>query len=166
MSARSSRHAPARPGGGAANAGGTVMMLVYGTLAVLAAFLWPPSLGGCTSLDVVPPPAAGAGLAAGDLIVTRCDRPQVGDRVVHRAHGVAWSVGRVVDVRPDGWKVVRGAAAAERTVAHPDAVRVLPLRMPAAVVAPAAGAALIGAGVLVLDVGRRRRARRPTPGTP
>lgn len=88
------------------------------------AFAWPPAWGGCTSFAVVPAAAAGPDLGAGDVVVTRCERPSVGDRVVYRATGAVWTVGRVVQVDPAVWWV-RSADGAARAVPA-DAVAVLP----------------------------------------
>ncbi|GIG38849.1 hypothetical protein Cph01nite_06110 [Cellulomonas phragmiteti] len=125
---------------------------------VAVAFLWPAQLGGCTSLAVVPPGVAGPGLAAGDLVVTRCGAPDVGDRVVLRAPGAVWSVGHVVERTAPVWQV-RGPDGTDH-LAPGEVVDVLPLRIPVttAAAAPTAAAALtLGLGTTGWLTVRRRR---------
>lgn len=137
-------------------------LTAYAVGVVAVAFLWPAALGGCTALAVVPSGAAGDGLVAGDVVVTRCAVPDVGDRVVHRGSGAAWSVGHVVGTRDDGWQVRGGDGEGRAVPAQPDVLDVLPVHVPrtTAEVTAAAGvvlAAAIGARTVV----RRRAATRP-----
>lgn len=144
---------------------GVVALTGCAAVVVLLAFLWPAGLGGCTSLDVVPRSAAGGGLAAGDVVVTRCGTPRVGDRVVHREDGAAWAVGRVVGGGGAAWRVqdVDGAASSGWThprggQPHPHTLAVLPLQVSAPALPGLGGALVVGASGAVL-LRRRRRAR-------
>lgn len=159
--------------GAGSTARGVGLLLAWAIAVVAVAFLWPASLGGCTSLAVVPAGAAGPGLTAGDVVVTRCGPPGAGDRVVHRSPGTAWWVGDVVAQRAVGWRV-RGADGVERT-ARGDLLAELPLQLSAASVATTVGGAtLVAGGATVWGMTRRRRATglasaahpAPAPGAP
>lgn len=125
---------------------------------VVVAFLWPVALGGCTALAVVPSGAAGDGLVAGDVVVTRCRPPGVGDRVVQRQAGAAWSVGLVTRAHDGGWHV-RGRDGVGRAVpAEPDVLDPLPVHVAGSMAAAVGGAALVAAGAAAAVVARRRAA--------
>ena len=76
---------------------GDVVFLVGALIA--AWFLWPTSLGGCTTLTIVSGHSMEPTYYTGDLVVSRCGSYQVGDivvynppnvgsaRVIHRIHG-------------------------------------------------------------------------------
>ena len=149
------------PADGAGSTARGVGLLLASAIAVVSlAFLWPVSLGGCTSFDVVPAGAAGPGLADGDVVVTRCGVPGAGDRVVHRSTDAAWWVGDVVAQRAVGVRV-RGADGVERT-ARGDLLAELPLQMSAASVATTVGGAtLVVGGVTAWTMTRRRRVPAP-----
>ncbi|ADG73595.1 hypothetical protein Cfla_0683 [Cellulomonas flavigena DSM 20109] len=127
----------------------------------LVAFLWPAALGGCTALDVVPAGAAGHGLVAGDLVVTRCGPPGVGDRVVHRESGSAWSVGLVTTSDADGWWVRGGDGVGRAVPAEPDVLDPLPVHVARPVAVVVAGGAVAVTGLLAAAAVRRRAAARP-----
>lgn len=159
------RH-PGDPSEHRATIRGVVTLTGCAAAVVLAAFLWPAALGGCTSLDVVPAGAAGSGLGAGDVVLTRCGAPEVGDRVVHREDGAAWTVGRVVDGGPGGWHVqdVDGAAPSRWAhpgtgPGHPHSLVVLPLQVsePQTVLQGVGAVVTVAAAATVL----RRVHRRP-----
>ncbi|UZN04063.1 hypothetical protein [Cellulomonas sp. S1-8] len=119
-----------------------LQMTACAVAASAVAFLWPASLGGCTSIDVVPAETAGADGHAGDVVVTRCGSPHVGDRVVHRGLGGSWTLGQVVARSADGWRL-RGDDGVDRAVAATDAVVGvvrLQLPTPAAAGVPVSGA--------------------------
>lgn len=132
------------------------VLSAFATGAVLVAFLWPVALGGCTALAVVPEGAAGEGLVAGDVVVTRCGAPGVGDRVVHRTSGAAWSVGQVTGAPGDGWQVRGGDGVGRVVPAEPDVLDVLPVHVAGRTLAVVGGAALVVAGVAGATAARRR----------
>lgn len=135
---------------------GAALLAVSALVVVALAFLWPVGLGGCTSLLVVPPGAAGTGLVSGDVVVTRCSAPGVGDRVVDvgRAGGPTWAVGRVVAEQHPAVRV-RGADGVERATPA-DALDVLPLQVSVASVRPVVGGALLTLAVVAGWFLRRR----------
>ncbi|AEE44768.1 signal peptidase I [Cellulomonas fimi] len=63
-----------------------VSVLFYAAAAVAAWFVWPTNLGGCTTLTVVSGSSMEPTYVTGDLVVSRCGAPQVGDVVVYRPH--------------------------------------------------------------------------------
>ena len=81
-------------------------VLFYVCVAVAAWFLWPTSLGGCTTLTVVTGHSMEPTYYTGDLVVARCGTPQVGDVVVYRPDGLgadARIVHRIVGESDAGW---------------------------------------------------------------
>ncbi|MDC7121468.1 signal peptidase I [Cellulomonas fimi] len=59
-------------------------VLIYAAAAVAAWLLWPTNLGGCTTLTIVSGRSMEPTYETGDLVVSRCGTPQVGDVVVYR----------------------------------------------------------------------------------
>lgn len=59
-------------------------VLLYAAAAVAAWLLWPTNLGGCTTLTIVSGHSMEPTYETGDLVVSRCGTPQVGDVVVYR----------------------------------------------------------------------------------
>ncbi|NKY39505.1 signal peptidase I [Cellulomonas septica] len=59
-------------------------VLLYSAAAVAAWLLWPTNLGGCTTLTIVSGHSMEPTYETGDLVVSRCGEPQVGDVVVYR----------------------------------------------------------------------------------
>ncbi|GAA3795035.1 signal peptidase I [Cellulomonas soli] len=59
-------------------------VLLYGAAIVAAWFLWPSSLGGCTTLTIVSGHSMEPTYYTGDVVVARCGEPQVGDVVVYQ----------------------------------------------------------------------------------
>lgn len=66
---------------------------------VAAFFLWPTSLGGCTTLTVVSGHSMEPTYHTGDLVVSRCGEPRVGDVVVYQPSelGGGRIIHRIVD---------------------------------------------------------------------
>jgi signal peptidase len=56
-------------------------------LAAAAWLLWPSNLGGCTTLTIVSGHSMEPTYYTGDLVVSRCGPPEVGDVVVYRPSG-------------------------------------------------------------------------------
>ncbi len=79
---------------GAARTGLSVVAVL-----VLGWVLWPSSLGGCTTLTIVAGESMEPTYVTGDLVVSRCGSPEVGDVVVYRPPGIgdARVIHRVVD---------------------------------------------------------------------
>lgn len=81
-------------------------MLVAATLVLV----WPASWGGCTSLTVVTGHSMEPALLPGDLAVTRCGTPQVGDVIAYRPfddqRGLV--IHRIIGGDPDGGWLLRG----------------------------------------------------------
>ena len=67
-----------------------VLRSALGWLLVVAAlwFVWPSSLGGCTTLTVVSGHSMEPTYFTGDLVVARCGAPRVGDIVVYHPPGM------------------------------------------------------------------------------
>lgn len=87
---------------------GDVVFLV-GAL-VVGWFLWPTSLGGCTTLTIVSGRSMEPTYYTGDLVVSRCGDYEVGDIVVYNPPnvGAARVIHRIVDGdATDGW-VIQG----------------------------------------------------------
>lgn len=64
-------------------------MAVLVALALVAAwFLWPTSLGGCTTLTIVSGHSMEPVYYTGDLVVARCGEPTVGDVIVYQPDDV------------------------------------------------------------------------------
>ncbi|QHT58060.1 signal peptidase I [Cellulomonas sp. H30R-01] len=59
-------------------------VLLYSAAALAAWLLWPTNLGGCTTLTIVSGHSMEPTYETGDLVVSRCGEPQVGDVVVYR----------------------------------------------------------------------------------
>lgn len=87
-------------------ASGTLWILV--TVAV-GWFLWPSSLGGCTTLTIVSGRSMEPTYYTGDLVVSRCGPVEVGDVIVYTPPDVGGArvIHRIVDGTPEGW-VVQG----------------------------------------------------------
>ncbi len=83
---------PASPAPGALDAHRVLVVLrsVVGWLLVAGAlwFVWPSSLGGCTTLTVVSGHSMEPTYFTGDLVVARCGTPRVGDVVVYHPPGM------------------------------------------------------------------------------
>lgn len=74
----------------------------------LAWFLWPTTLGGCTTLTIVSGHSMEPTYVTGDLVVARCGEPQLGDAVVYSPEEVpgARVIHRIVGGSADaGWTV-------------------------------------------------------------
>jgi signal peptidase I len=113
--ARSAAHAVrGEPAGRRAlRAAPTVLLYLLGALAVW--FVWPASLGGCTTLTIVSGHSMEPTLRTGDLVVARCGHAEVGDivvyappgmdraRVIHRVIGGDGAVGWVVQGDNNAW---------------------------------------------------------------
>jgi signal peptidase I len=69
-------------------------VLTAGVVGVLVWFGWPTTLGGCTTLTIVSGHSMEPTYYTGDLVVSRCGEPQVGDVVVYTPPGVEH--GRVI----------------------------------------------------------------------
>lgn len=140
------------------------------------AWLWPASLGGCTTLVVVSGGSMEPTYSSGDLLVARCGDASVGDVVVYEPPTVpgARVVHRVVGGDPSGW-VVQGDANAwldpwtpgqeqvvGRVVAHLPGLGLTPLLLD-----PLLWAAVVvlGLGLLLLPA-RRAPAGQPGPAVP
>ena len=84
-------------------------MPFYAAVLVAAWFVWPTSLGGCTTLTYVNGHSMEPTYETGDIVVSRCGEPRVGDVVVYAPEsepGVR-IIHRVIGGDADGW-VVRG----------------------------------------------------------
>jgi signal peptidase len=64
-----------------------LQVLFYAAVAVAGWLVWPTSLGGCTTLTVVSGHSMEPTYLTGDLVVSRCGTPQVGDVVVYEPEG-------------------------------------------------------------------------------
>ncbi len=62
-------------------------VLFYGAVVGAGWLVWPTSLGGCTTLTVVSGHSMEPTYYTGDLVVSRCGTPQVGDVVVYEPEG-------------------------------------------------------------------------------
>jgi len=77
---------------------------------VVGWFLWPTSLGGCTTLTIVSGQSMEPTYYTGDLVVSRCGAPEVGDVVVYNPPdiGGARIIHRIVGGDADeGW-IIQG----------------------------------------------------------
>ncbi|GGC05298.1 S24/S26 family peptidase [Cellulomonas carbonis] len=72
---------------------------------VVGWFLWPSSLGGCTTLTIVSGRSMEPTYVTGDLVVARCGQPEVGDVVVYTPPGTGGArvIHRIVDGDPGAW---------------------------------------------------------------
>jgi signal peptidase len=80
-------------------------------LVILAIFVWPSSLGGCTTMTVVSGHSMEPKYHTGDLIVARCGTPKVGDIVIYQPPGIesrTLIIHRIVSETADGHFVMRG----------------------------------------------------------
>lgn len=83
-----------------------VSVVFYGAIALAGWFLWPTSLGGCTTMTVVSGHSMEPTYFTGDIVLARCGQPSVGDIVVYSPPGIggdARIIHRIVDGTPDGW---------------------------------------------------------------
>jgi signal peptidase len=82
-------------------------VLFWIVVAGAAWLLWPTSLGGCTTLTIVSGHSMEPTYLTGDLIVSRCAEPSVGDIVVYQPHelGGARIIHRVVGGDATGWQI-------------------------------------------------------------
>ncbi|MGN8245062.1 signal peptidase I [Cellulomonas soli] len=89
--------------------GAVPTVLLYVAAAVAAWFLWPTSLGGCTTITLVNGHSMEPTYYTGDIVVSRCGNPQVGDVVVYEppGYGSARVIHRIVGGTPEGW-VIQG----------------------------------------------------------
>jgi len=81
-------------------------VLFYVAVAVIAWFIWPTSLGGCTTLTLVSGHSMEPTYVTGDIVVARCGQPAVGDVIVYAPDEVAGNsriIHRVVGGTADGW---------------------------------------------------------------
>lgn len=90
---------------------GLASTAVWLSLAVVAGwFLWPSSLGGCTTLTIVSGHSMEPTYYTGDLVVSRCGPVEVGDVIVYNPPDVGGArvIHRIVDGdAEDGW-IVQG----------------------------------------------------------
>ncbi|WP_315098103.1 signal peptidase I [uncultured Cellulomonas sp.] len=82
-------------------------MLFWAAVAVCAFLLWPTSLGGCTTLTIVSGHSMEPTYLTGDLVVSRCGEPTVGDVVVYQPHelGGARIIHRIIGGDAAGWQI-------------------------------------------------------------
>lgn len=81
-------------------------VLFYAAALVVAWFIWPTSLGGCTTLTLVSGHSMEPTYVTGDIVVARCGEPQVGDVVVYapdEVEGTARIIHRIVGESEGGW---------------------------------------------------------------
>ncbi|MEV7973774.1 signal peptidase I [Cellulomonas sp. NPDC089187] len=81
----------------------TGWLLTGALVGVLVWFGWPTTLGGCTTLTIVSGHSMEPTYRTGDLVVSRCGAPEVGDVVVYTPPGV--DEGRIIH------RVIGGSAA-------------------------------------------------------
>ncbi|MDO8106644.1 signal peptidase I [Isoptericola sp. b441] len=74
---------------------------------VVGYVLWPSSLGGCTTLTIVSGHSMEPTFYTGDLVVSRCGEPAVGDIVVYNPPNVgsARIIHRIIGGDATGWTV-------------------------------------------------------------
>jgi signal peptidase len=82
-------------------------VLLYAAFAVAAFVLWPTNLGGCTTLTIVSGHSMEPTFQTGDLVVTRCAAPDVGDVVVYQPHELDGQriIHRVIGGDAAGWQI-------------------------------------------------------------
>ena len=83
-------------------------ILFYLAAAFAAWFLWPSSLGGCTTLTIVSGHSMEPTYYTGDVVVARCGAPKVGDIVVYQPEsmGGARIIHRIIGGdSAAGWKM-------------------------------------------------------------
>lgn len=67
---------------------GLLPTIVFTLVTVVSAFyLWPTNLGGCTTLTIVSGHSMEPTYYTGDLVVSRCGQPRVGDVIVYQPDG-------------------------------------------------------------------------------
>lgn len=84
---------------------GAPSLLLYLAAGIAAFFLWPTSLGGCTTLTVVSGESMEPTYSTGDVVLARCGEPEVGDVIVYQPEGYGGVriIHRVVGGDPTGW---------------------------------------------------------------
>lgn len=90
---------------------GHVSEVVFFVLAGLAAFfLWPSSLGGCTTLTIVSGESMEPTYYTGDLVISRCGEPQVGDVAVYQPESIGGGriIHRIIDGDGESGWVLQG----------------------------------------------------------
>ena len=85
----------------------TPSLLLYLAAGIAAFFLWPTSLGGCTTLTVVSGASMEPTYFTGDVVVARGGEPQVGDVVVYQPEGYGGVriIHRVIGGDATGWSI-------------------------------------------------------------
>ena len=73
-------------------------------------FLWPSSLGGCTTLTIVSGKSMEPTYYTGDLVVSRCGPVEIGDVIVYRPPGIdgARVIHRIVGCDAEQWWLIQG----------------------------------------------------------
>ena len=86
--------------------GVTSVLWIVGSL-VIGWWLWPSSLGGCTTLTIVSGQSMEPTYYTGDLVVSRCGPVEVGDVIVYNPPNIdgARVIHRIVDGDAQGWLV-------------------------------------------------------------
>ena len=86
----------------------TSLVWILGALTV-GWFLWPSSLGGCTTLTIVSGHSMEPTYYTGDLVVSRCGPVEIGDVIVYNPPNVGGArvIHRIVDGDASGW-IVQG----------------------------------------------------------
>ena len=86
----------------------TSLVWILGALTV-GWFLWPSSLGGCTTLTIVSGHSMEPTYYTGDLVVSRCGPVEIGDVVVYNPPNVGGArvIHRIIDGDASGW-IVQG----------------------------------------------------------
>lgn len=86
--------------------GVTSVLWVVGSV-MIGWWLWPSSLGGCTTLTIVSGQSMEPTYYTGDLVVSRCGPVEVGDVIVYNPPNVGGArvIHRIVDGDEQGWLV-------------------------------------------------------------
>ena len=86
----------------------TSLVWILGALTV-GWFLWPSSLGGCTTLTIVSGHSMEPTYYTGDLVVSRCGPVEIGDVIVYNPPNVGGArvIHRIIDGDASGW-IVQG----------------------------------------------------------
>lgn len=84
----------------------TSLLWILGALTI-GWFLWPSSLGGCTTLTIVSGHSMEPTYYTGDLVVSRCGPVEVGDVIVYNPPNVGGArvIHRIIDGDESGWSV-------------------------------------------------------------
>jgi len=85
--------------------------VIFFVLAGIAAwFLWPSSLGGCTTLTIVSGESMEPTYYTGDLVVSRCGEPHIGDVAVYQPVSVGGGriIHRIIDGDGENGWVLQG----------------------------------------------------------